>query len=138
MLDAAVRSFAPVEPLALRWQFPLWVATTGVDPARIKGRLGRTEERQSEKDREGMEATIKALRDGPATSSILRQKTAFRQERQKNLLNLLISKGDVAYRETTIGGINAMNTTVKGLTLYGTLYALPYNVGTGGVVRPTT
>ena len=35
VLDAAVRSFAPVEPLCLRWHFPLWSIATGLNPAAL-------------------------------------------------------------------------------------------------------
>lgn len=99
VLDAAVRSFAPVEPLALRWEFPLWVPAGDIDPTRLRGRLNRNEAKQHDKDREGMEATIKALRESPATQKALRRRTGYRQERQENLLNLLCARGDVAYRE---------------------------------------
>jgi RecA-family ATPase len=103
VLDAAVRSFAPVEPLALQWEFPLWRPTTA-DVSKLKGRLNRSEERQQAKDREGKEATIKALRESPATQKALRAKTGYRQERQENLLNLLCSEGVVAYRNVIIRG----------------------------------
>ncbi len=32
VLDAAVRTFAPVEPQTIRWKFPLWTADTSVEP----------------------------------------------------------------------------------------------------------
>ncbi len=104
VLDAAVRSFPPVEPLALRWQFPLWVPTTGVDPKAIKGRFGRQEEKQRERDREGMEKTIAALREGPATQSVLRNRTGYRKERQENLINLLCAEGKAGFREAKVRG----------------------------------
>jgi hypothetical protein len=52
VLDAAVRSFKPVDPIGLRWQFPLWVPDQGIDPEQLKGRKTRGEEAQNEKDRE--------------------------------------------------------------------------------------
>src|SRR5205085_5125384 len=33
VFEALVRSFAPVEPIGLRWIFPLWVPDDDVDPA---------------------------------------------------------------------------------------------------------
>lgn len=37
VVDAAVRSWKPVEPFCLRWNFPLWERdTTGLDPADLK------------------------------------------------------------------------------------------------------
>jgi hypothetical protein len=36
VLDAAVRSWAPVEPLVLRWDWPLWQLATGMDASQLK------------------------------------------------------------------------------------------------------
>lgn len=104
VLDAVLRSFAPVEPLALRWQFPLWVPSTGVDPSAIKGRFGRQEEKQRERDREGKEKTLKALRDKPATTRALRRLTGYGKDRQETILNILQSEGLVAFRDIVIKG----------------------------------
>ncbi len=54
VLDAALRSFAPIEPMCLRWQFPLWVPDDDLDPAKLKGKLTQTEQRQSARDNEGI------------------------------------------------------------------------------------
>jgi hypothetical protein len=50
VLAAAVRSFAPVKPLGLRFEFPLWVPDDSIDPTQLKGKQTRGEERQSEED----------------------------------------------------------------------------------------
>ncbi|MDX2199601.1 MAG: bifunctional DNA primase/polymerase [Phycisphaerae bacterium] len=36
VLDAAVRSWPPVEPLSLRWTFPIWSPATELDPTRLR------------------------------------------------------------------------------------------------------
>jgi hypothetical protein len=36
VLDAAVRSWPPIEPRVLRWQFPLWVPEPSFDPADLR------------------------------------------------------------------------------------------------------
>jgi hypothetical protein len=36
VLDAAVRSFPPLEPLCMRWTFPVWQVAQGLDPAALK------------------------------------------------------------------------------------------------------
>lgn len=36
VLEAAVRSWPPVEPMALRWLFPLWKPDPDLDPALLK------------------------------------------------------------------------------------------------------
>lgn len=46
VLDAAVRTFAPVEPQTIRWDFPLWTVADGVQPIlkQDKTRSDRTDE----------------------------------------------------------------------------------------------
>ena len=63
VLDAAVRSFAPVEPMALRWRFPWWYPADDVDTSKLKGRLTKGEQRQSAKDAQGIEAITTSLAD---------------------------------------------------------------------------
>ncbi len=36
VLDAAVRSWAPLDPLALRWEFPIWRAAPDLDPTALR------------------------------------------------------------------------------------------------------
>lgn len=93
VMEAAVRSFPPMQPLALRWEYPLWLPADGIDPSRLKGKLTRSEQRQNDKDRDGLDATIKALRSGPLTARAVRTKTGFGEYRQERLLNLLTSQG---------------------------------------------
>jgi len=50
VLEAAVRSFAPVEPVGLRWEFPLWVPDGGLDVEKLKGKLSRGEEKAAGRD----------------------------------------------------------------------------------------
>jgi len=49
VLDAAVRSFAPVESQTLQWQFPLWHLATSVEPI-LKAEKSRGDSRQESKD----------------------------------------------------------------------------------------
>lgn len=45
VLDAAVRSWAPVEPAGLRWSFPVWDFDASLDPAQLRSeRPGRKKE----------------------------------------------------------------------------------------------
>ena len=109
VLDAAVRSFAPVDPLPLRWSFPLWQPAIGVDPNLLKGRRKPGEDRQSEKDREGVNKIIKALAewkpdDGPATARQLRSKTGISKDRQQRLLDLMQFEDHVSTKPTTVRG----------------------------------
>jgi hypothetical protein len=104
VLDAAVRSFAPVEPLALRWNFPLWVQASGVDVGRLKRRLTRTEERQTAKDKEAIDKIVDALRAAPATARALREKTGLSKDRQQRLLDWMTSQAHATYSETKVRG----------------------------------
>ncbi|KAA0219700.1 MAG: bifunctional DNA primase/polymerase [Phycisphaerae bacterium] len=36
VLEAAVRSWAPIEPMALRWTFPVWTAAPDLDPGALR------------------------------------------------------------------------------------------------------
>jgi hypothetical protein len=36
VLDAAVRSWPPIEPMALRWEFPIWTPAPDLDPTQLK------------------------------------------------------------------------------------------------------
>lgn len=102
ILEAAVRSFAPVEPLPLRWVFPLWVPAEDVDPTRLRGRLTVQEQRQTERDREGMKEIIDLLAKGPATPSKMRSIASA--GRVARLLRMLESEGRVERRRATIRG----------------------------------
>jgi hypothetical protein len=104
VLDAAVRSFPPVDPVALRWSFPLWLPDGAADPRKLRGRMTAGEIRQTEKDREGMEAILAALEAGPATARQLREQTGISRERQQRLLDLLTASGELAAIPVTIRG----------------------------------
>jgi hypothetical protein len=104
VLEAAVRSFAPVSPMALRWTFPLWLPADDIDPARLKGRLTQSEQRQSDRDRQGINKIVNALRDGHATARQLRAKTGLGKDRQQRLLDWMESEGHVKAGDRTIRG----------------------------------
>jgi hypothetical protein len=104
VLEAAVRSFAPVEPLALRWQFPLWVPDSYVDPSKLRGKQTASEQRQDDRDREGINKIVDALRQGPGTARSLRGRTGLSRERQQRLLDKLQAEKQIITTETTIRG----------------------------------
>lgn len=106
VLDAAVRSFAPVEPLALRWVFPVWRPAEDIDPALLRGRLTAQEQRQFDRDREGMQILLDRLDKGSATCRQLRD-CGLSPERVTRLLGILESKAGgqrVEWTATTIRG----------------------------------
>lgn len=103
VLEAVVRSFAPVEPLALRWEFPLWVPALDLDPSLLRGRLTKQEERQTDKDREGCEAIVNRLAKGPTPRRLLRD-LGFSADRLDRLLGILQAAGKVAWTPIKIKG----------------------------------
>jgi hypothetical protein len=97
VLEGALRSFPPIEPLPLRWEFPLWRPEESIDPTKLKNKMTSQERRQNEKDTAGIVAISKALAAGPATVSKLRQLTKFRAERIQRLLDQLELAGSVTW-----------------------------------------
>lgn len=104
VLDAAVRSFPPVVPLGLRWDFPIWRPVETLDTSALKGRKTASERRQDERDAEGMQTIRDALADGPLTERQIRAKTGFGKTRAERLLDRMTATGDLATSETTING----------------------------------
>jgi len=56
VLDAAVRSWAPIEPTCLRWSFPVWTVDDCLDPSALKPE--RPTKRKEPKDEEPAPAPV--------------------------------------------------------------------------------
>ncbi len=52
VLAGELRSFAPFDPIVLRWAYPIWVPDEDADPTKLKGRPGANSDRQLAKDAE--------------------------------------------------------------------------------------
>jgi len=52
VLEAAVRSWPPVEPMALRWLFPLWKPAPDLDPAALRSEKPRSARKAQEPDQD--------------------------------------------------------------------------------------
>ncbi len=50
VLDAVTRSWKPVEPICLRWQFPVWTPDSALDPAMLRPDRPRRPKEQTDKD----------------------------------------------------------------------------------------
>ena len=103
VLEAAVRSFPPVEPLTLKWDFPLW-QPTDLDPADLKGKKTKSEERQAKNDSEGRLEIAGALLDSPLTASKLRKVTGYGSARVDRLLAMMVKGNEIQARKVTVGG----------------------------------
>lgn len=92
VLAAAVRSFAPVEPLGLRWQFPLWVPDDTLDPEQLKGRKSAAEEGKDRRDREAEEKVIEACQTWQSRLEIKRATGLGADRRDAAIARLLSAK----------------------------------------------
>lgn len=105
VLDAAVRSFKPVEPMVLRWKFPLWIPDDDLDPEHLKGRKTKSEERQDDRDYAGKAAIREALKKGPATIREIRRRTGgMGKERCERLVDALEVDDEIHSTTTTVRG----------------------------------
>jgi AAA domain len=92
VLDAAVRSWPPVEPIGLRWQFPLWVVDEGLKVELLKGRLSKGEEKAVSRDAEADKKVVDACQDW-RTRGEIRRSTGFGDDRlNRAILRLIDSK----------------------------------------------
>lgn len=108
VIEAALRSFPPMDPLAIRWQFPLWIVDDWVDPSRLKGRLPANEERQLVKDKEGRDAIVKSLLAGPLTRNDICTKAGMGKDRFNRLIGQLQDDGHVFQSTTKVAHNDAI------------------------------
>lgn len=104
VLDAAVRSFPPVKPMALRWKFPIWTPDEWADAGKLRGKLNSQEQKRADRDSEGERTIVDALLKGPSTERNLREKTGLGRERQQRLLDGLVAKSHLISKELLING----------------------------------
>lgn len=105
VLDAAVRSFPPVEPLGLRWDFPLWQPAYNIDTGAIQGRRPRYEVQREEKDRVAIQAILGSMADGPmSVREVRRVLGGAGQERAERILDRLENDGTVMWESVKIHG----------------------------------
>ena len=104
VMEAAVRSFPPIDPVALRWHFPVWTPAYSLDPENVKGRKTVGEERQSERDKAGMNAIRQALAGQALTPRGIRDHTGIGKPRAERLLGQLFAAGEVTYQNIEIRG----------------------------------
>ncbi|MEJ7591109.1 MAG: AAA family ATPase [Planctomycetaceae bacterium] len=94
VLDAAVRTFAPVESQTISWEFPLWSVAHDVEPI-LKQDKSRGDSRQEAKDKQAIAklTEIFSKYDWPLTRSVLRKETGFNADKLNRLLRIGIDDG---------------------------------------------
>lgn len=96
VLDGAPRSFKPIEPVVLRWEFPLWTPDDNLNPADLRR---PNDARREQSDQQGRESVTKALARGPLTSRKLREAAGMGAERLRKLINQLVESGEIGHVE---------------------------------------
>lgn len=102
VLDAAVRSFAPVEPQTLQWDFPLWRLAVSVEPV-LKAEKSRGDNRQESKDLKAlgeMTAIMHEVKGNPLTRYELHKQFGGGFDRVNRLIRLGISEGRIVQSGT--------------------------------------
>lgn len=102
VLDAAVRTFKPVEPQTLRWEFPLWKAVDGVE-AILKADKTRGDTRQESKDHKAICELTKIMQEANGKSLTryeLNAKFGGGYDRLKRLIRLGIAGGRIVQTGT--------------------------------------
>lgn len=96
VLDAAVRSFPPVQPLSLHWQHPTWTPDDTLDATRLRGNA--KDEQQRKNDKDGKAAIVTALQDAAEALPLrrLRATAGMGHERLERLVAQLVKDGIVA------------------------------------------
>jgi hypothetical protein len=71
VLEAVVRSFPPVEPIAIRWDFPIWTLDAEADPAKLLRPAKRGQREAREADQRELVTTAMKI-GNPVTKTHLR------------------------------------------------------------------
>jgi hypothetical protein len=83
VLEAVVRSWPPVDRLAIRWEFPVWTLASDADPRRLRGPAAANRAKAAETldaDRQEVVNAAHRLRE-PATKNVLLGSVSFGHHR---------------------------------------------------------
>lgn len=103
VLAAAVRSFKPVEPVALKWTFPIWIPDTDIDPEKLKGAKSPKEEQQNLNDRDTDTAILTACQTWRSRKE-LRIETGWYENRINRSIRRLLAANFLEKDEQTRRG----------------------------------
>jgi hypothetical protein len=96
VLDAAVRSWAPVDPFCLRWAFPVWSPAPDLDP----GALEQPSRKRSSAPRVTLDDIIQVFDGEPMTRSelveLVRESTGAGEKRIRKTVKDEIVAGHLA------------------------------------------
>jgi hypothetical protein len=98
-VEAAVRSFKPVEPFCLRWNFPLWVPANDLDPADVRTEVKRkpkAEDPNASAPWTPDRVAVELVGDGPEDRNLVLSRgklVGLTRRMVEDLLRLAIDKG---------------------------------------------
>lgn len=99
VVDAALRSFKPIDPFCLRWEFPLWQPADDCDPAQLKVPKKAASKPPGQPQTQFalmLDRTREALASGePMTKYALRKVTKASGKTINEVLEVLIETGEV-------------------------------------------
>ena len=100
VLSLVVRSFPPVEPLSLEWEFPLW-KLSDANPAQLRRPMSGNDLRQQQRDEEGCRQILAILTgDAKLTAKDIRKETGIGRDRLLRLLGTMVAAKRVLRNET--------------------------------------
>lgn len=109
VLDAVVRSSAPVEPLALRWQYPCWHPADELDASRLRRPESARDRKQKADDADGIAKIVSALTGQKQMTPRELRDTGLSRDRLKRLLDRLYADKRVSREPTKIRGNDTFN-----------------------------
>jgi hypothetical protein len=105
VLDAALRSWKPIEPVVLRWTFPVWNIDDSLNPDELKGVKSRGEEQQGKRDNVGIQHIVEALREMPdQTRTKLAENAGMGIERLNRIIAGMKRDGTIRLQPARIRG----------------------------------
>lgn len=104
VLDTAVRSWKPPEPVTLRWNLPLWVPSE-LDPSQLETATTRKAKQQDEKDEFPTRQLLGLIGgQGQVSKNWLKDATGWGDDRLRRMLRKLVEVGSIVEVETTYKG----------------------------------
>ena len=115
VIEAAVRSFPQVPPLAVRWNFPVWVPDGAADPRKLKGlktKKEQTAQAKSERLEEDRKTIVNAMvrMGNPETMMAIRDLAGL-------VTRISVSRGRHFWRIRPFPFVGKSKTTARNTTL---------------------
>jgi zinc and cadmium transporter len=97
VLDAACRSFPPVKPISLQYEFPLWSLSS--KPVELRKRTSSADAKKASEDEKGKSQILETLQGDWLIRSGVRRKTGMNDDRCNRLLRDLLDEGKIETEE---------------------------------------